>query len=137
MSEQTARRLQLSEPTCGNSISMAKNAKENAIETPTTIWISVQNTLETAVPTFLGYLPSLVGALVILFVGWLIARFVRAASKRILMVAADFAGAIIPVVLTRLGQDPATSSSIILTTVTDIAGFFAFLGIATLLMQFL
>lgn len=53
------------------------------------------------------------------------------------MVAAGFAGAIIPVILTRLGQDPATSSSIILTTVTDIAGFFAFLGIATLLMQFL
>ena len=53
------------------------------------------------------------------------------------MVAAGFAGALIPVVLTRLGQDPATSSSIILTTVTDIAGFFAFLGIATLLMQFL
>jgi magnesium transporter len=41
------------------------------------------------------------------------------------------------VILTRLGQDPATSSSIILTTVTDIAGFFAFLGIATLMMQFL
>lgn len=58
-------------------------------------------------------------------------------SMVIAMVAAGFAGAIIPVILTRLGQDPATSSSIILTTVTDIAGFFAFLGIATLLMQFL
>lgn len=53
------------------------------------------------------------------------------------MIAAGFAGAIIPVILTRMGQDPATSSSIILTTVTDIAGFFAFLGIATLMMQFL
>ncbi len=58
-------------------------------------------------------------------------------SMVLAMVAAGFAGAIIPVVLTRLGQDPATSSSIILTTVTDIAGFFAFLGIATLMMQFL
>jgi magnesium transporter len=58
-------------------------------------------------------------------------------SMVLAMVAAGFAGALIPVVLTRLGQDPATSSSIILTTVTDIAGFFAFLGIATLLMQFL
>jgi len=35
--------------------------------------------------------------------------------------------------LKRLGQDPALSSSIILTTVTDIAGFMSFLGIATLL----
>ncbi len=58
-------------------------------------------------------------------------------SMVLAMVAAGFAGAIIPIVLTRLGQDPATSSSIILTTVTDIAGFFAFLGIAALMMQFL
>lgn len=58
-------------------------------------------------------------------------------SMVLAMVAAGFAGAIIPVILTRLGQDPATSSSIVLTTVTDIAGFFAFLGIATILMSYL
>ncbi len=58
-------------------------------------------------------------------------------SMILAMVAAGFAGAVIPVILTKLGQDPATSSSIVLTTVTDIAGFFAFLGIATLMMQFL
>lgn len=49
------------------------------------------------------------------------------------MVAAGFAGAVVPIVLTKLGQDPAVASSIVLTTVTDIAGFFSFLGIATLL----
>ncbi|MAT51302.1 MAG: magnesium transporter [Porticoccaceae bacterium] len=49
------------------------------------------------------------------------------------MVIAGFAGAVVPIALVRLGQDPAQSSSIILTTVTDIAGFFAFLGIATAL----
>jgi len=49
------------------------------------------------------------------------------------MIAAGFAGALVPIILVRLGQDPAQASSIILTTVTDIAGFFAFLGIATLL----
>jgi|GEM_PF-4209030 len=40
----------------------------------------------------------------------------------------------------RFGQeslDPAQCSSIILTTVTDVTGFFSFLGIATLMMQFL
>lgn len=58
-------------------------------------------------------------------------------SMVLAMVAAGFAGALIPIALTRLGQDPATSSSIILTTVTDIAGFFSFLGIATLMLQFL
>jgi magnesium transporter len=58
-------------------------------------------------------------------------------SMVLAMVAAGFAGAVVPMVLVRLGQDPAQSSSIILTTVTDIAGFFSFLGIATVLMKFL
>ncbi len=49
------------------------------------------------------------------------------------MVAAGLAGALTPVLLRRFGQDPATSSSIILTTVTDVVGFSSFLGIATLL----
>jgi magnesium transporter len=58
---------------------------------------------------------------------------VIAMSMVIAMVAAGFSGAIIPITLRRLGQDPAQSSSIILTTVTDVVGFFSFLGIATLL----
>jgi len=49
------------------------------------------------------------------------------------MIAAGISGALVPIMLTRLGQDPATASSIILTTVTDVAGFFSFLGTATLL----
>jgi magnesium transporter len=49
------------------------------------------------------------------------------------MVAAGLSGAAIPMVLTAIRQDPAQSSSIILTTVTDVVGFFSFLGIATLL----
>jgi magnesium transporter len=48
------------------------------------------------------------------------------------MLAAGLAGALVPMLLRRFGQDPATASSIILTTVTDIVGFFSFLGIATL-----
>lgn len=49
------------------------------------------------------------------------------------MLAAGVSGAVVPIALTRMGQDPATASSIILTTVTDVAGFFSFLGTATLL----
>ena len=58
-------------------------------------------------------------------------------SMVLAMVTAGFAGAVVPIVLVRMGQDPAQSSSIILTTVTDVAGFFSFLGIATLMMRFL
>jgi magnesium transporter len=53
------------------------------------------------------------------------------------MVAAGIAGALVPLVLTRIGQDPATASSIILTTVTDVSGFLSFLGTATLLASML
>jgi magnesium transporter len=58
---------------------------------------------------------------------------VIAAAMVISMIAAGVAGALVPVILHRLGQDPATASSIILTTVTDVVGFLSFLGIATLL----
>ncbi|MCF8150709.1 MAG: magnesium transporter [Burkholderiaceae bacterium] len=54
-------------------------------------------------------------------------------SMVIAMVIAGIAGALVPIVLSRFGMDPAQSSSIVLTTVTDVAGFFSFLGIATLL----
>jgi magnesium transporter len=55
------------------------------------------------------------------------------ASMILSMIAAGTAGVLVPTTLTRFGQDPAQSSSIILTTVTDIVGFGSFLGIATVL----
>jgi magnesium transporter len=58
---------------------------------------------------------------------------VIAMSMVISMTIAGMAGALVPICLKKLGQDPAQSSSIILTTVTDIAGFLSFLGIATAL----
>ncbi len=62
---------------------------------------------------------------------------VCAMAMVISMLAAGLAGALVPVLLRRFGQDPATASSIILTTVTDITGFLSFLGIATLLASML
>jgi len=62
---------------------------------------------------------------------------VIALSMVISMVIAGVAGALTPILLNRFGQDPAQSSSIVLTTVTDVAGFMSFLGIATLLSQML
>lgn len=62
---------------------------------------------------------------------------VISAAMVISMVVAGLAGALVPIVLQRFGQDPAQSSSIILTTVTDVVGFFSFLGIATLFSSML
>ena len=53
------------------------------------------------------------------------------------MVIASISGAAIPVILTALGKDPAQSSSVILTTVTDVMGFLSFLGLATIFLSML
>lgn len=62
---------------------------------------------------------------------------VIALAMIISMTIAGIAGALVPICLKKVGQDPAQSSSIILTTITDVAGFMSFLGIATLLSRLL
>ena len=46
------------------------------------------------------------------------------------LILAGFSGAAIPLLMKKIGLDPAQSSNIILTTITDVVGFFAFLGFA-------
>jgi len=53
------------------------------------------------------------------------------------MVMAGVSGAAIPLILKAFGQDPAQSSSIVLTTITDCSSFLSFLGLATILLRFL
>jgi magnesium transporter len=48
------------------------------------------------------------------------------------LIAAALGGILIPLTLERLGVDPAVSSGPFVTTITDVVGFFSFLGIATL-----
>ena len=56
--------------------------------------------------------------------------YVIAAAMVINMVVAGLAGTGIPIILERLGVDPALASGAFVTTVTDVVGFFAFLGLA-------
>jgi magnesium transporter len=53
------------------------------------------------------------------------------------LIFAGLSGASIPLLMKRIGIDPAQSSSIVLTTVTDIMGFLAFLGFAVLFQGYL
>lgn len=50
------------------------------------------------------------------------------------LTVAGFAGIMIPLTLNKMGADPAASAGVFLTTVTDIVGFFTFLGLATLIV---
>ena len=54
-----------------------------------------------------------------------------AAAMVINLVIAAMAGASLPMILEKLGIDPALSGGVVLTTITDVVGFFAFLGLAT------
>jgi magnesium transporter len=53
------------------------------------------------------------------------------------MVVAAVVGTLVPVALKTFGIDPAIASSVIITTFTDVCGFFSFLGLSTLLIGFL
>ena len=48
------------------------------------------------------------------------------------LIIAGFAGILIPITLNRMNIDPALASGVILTTITDVCGFFSFLGLASL-----
>ncbi|MBI2572456.1 magnesium transporter [Candidatus Woesearchaeota archaeon] len=51
------------------------------------------------------------------------------------LMVAGFFGGLIPLIMKRLGKDPASSATIFITTATDVLGFFAFLGLATYLLM--
>jgi magnesium transporter len=92
------------------------------------VWVALMNGVSVAITCGLG---------VWLWSGSLSLVMVISSSMVLAMMAAGFAGAMVPMTLTRLGQDPAQSSSIVLTTITDISGFLSFLGIATLMSSHL
>ena len=59
---------------------------------------------------------------------------VIAISMIINLLSAGFFGSMVPLLLKRMDVDPAIGSTVILTTVTDIMGFFSFLGLATIIL---
>ncbi len=59
---------------------------------------------------------------------------VIALSMIINLLSAGFFGSMVPLLLKRMDIDPAIGSTVILTTVTDVVGFFSFLGLATIIL---
>jgi magnesium transporter len=85
-----------------------------------------------------GLLNSLLWASMMGLVAWLIFEpgvgMVIATALTINMTLAVGAGVFIPIVLDRLGIDPALSASMILMTITDVMGLLTFLGLATIFL---
>jgi len=66
---------------------------------------------------------------------WILAAILFTAMVFNLIIA-GVAGGLVPLVLEKLGYDPAIASSIFVTTFTDVGGFFSFLGLATLALHY-
>ncbi|MGL4960150.1 MAG: magnesium transporter [Inquilinus sp.] len=77
---------------------------------------------------------AIAGGVVWLWFGDPRLALVIGAAMIINLLAAAFSGAVIPLAMQRFGIDPAVSSAVFLTTVTDVVGFFAFLGLAALIL---
>ncbi|MGY5798777.1 magnesium transporter [Rheinheimera faecalis] len=101
--------------------------------TPQTYWTLMRK--ELSIGAINGVLWALViAAITYLWFGdWIIASVISFAIVINICVAA-FSGVVIPVWLEKMKIDPALSGSVILTTVTDVIGFFAFLGLGSLFL---
>jgi magnesium transporter len=80
-----------------------------------------------------GWALVVAGAAVLWFRSWELGGIIALAIVANL-VAAAFAGVLIPLILQRLRIDPALAGGVVLTTVTDVVGFMAFLGLGALLL---
>ncbi|HVQ78103.1 MAG TPA: magnesium transporter [Candidatus Binatia bacterium] len=72
-----------------------------------------------------------------LWKGQVLLALIVAVALVFTMLVAGVVGVVIPILLTTFRIDPAIASGVIITTFTDVFGFLSFLGLATLLIQFL
>ncbi len=102
--------------------------------------ISSEDAKETILKeVYLALMNGLIFAVVIGVIAWIwfsmpLLGVVIAASMVINIITAGFFGSLIPLLLQKADIDPAVGSSVLLTTVTDIVGFFSFLGLATIIL---
>ena len=81
----------------------------------------------------LGWAVVVAAATVIWFQSWQLGGIIALAMTLNLIVAAA-AGVLVPLTLKRIRIDPALAGGVVLTTITDVVGFLAFLGLAALLL---
>ncbi len=78
-----------------------------------------------------------VGVLGYFWVGSLAFGFVIGTAMLLNLIVATISGYLVPILLKKVGIDPALASAVFVTTVTDVLGFFFFLGLATVMLQYL
>jgi len=90
---------------------------------------------EVAVSIVNGILLSiLVGGITYLWFKEIIISILISAAMIINLISSAIAGIFIPIILRKFNQDPAIAGSVVVTTITDVIGFFSFLGLATIFL---
>ncbi len=75
---------------------------------------------------------TVIGVIAFYWFGIPLLGFVIATAMILNLVIACLSGILIPLILDKTGVDPAIASTVLLTTITDIFGFFTFLGLGTI-----
>jgi magnesium transporter len=98
-----------------------------------TAWRTLRNELGASLVN--GIINGLLVAAVVILVNhdYKIAAILAMAMVLNMLVAAFF-GTLVPLLMSKLGKDPAASATIFITTATDVLGFLAFLGLATVVL---
>ncbi len=83
-----------------------------------------------------GFINGIIVAAVVIFINhdFRLALVLAMAMVINLLVAAFF-GTLVPLIMSKLGKDPAASATIFITTATDVLGFMVFLGLATIILR--
>ncbi len=101
--------------------------------TPQSAWRAVRREIAAALMIGLIF-AAVLGAITYLWFGDPRLSLVAFIAMIVNHIFAGLAGIAVPLGLKRVGADPAVSSSVFVTTVTDVVGFFAFLGTAVLIL---
>jgi len=93
------------------------------------------NSLRDFDPALRGFaITSVLGAFAYLLYGNIQLGYVMTAAMILNLILSAIMGVMIPLILNRLGKDPAVGSSVLITAMTDSGGFFIFLGLATIVL---
>ncbi|WP_322866879.1 magnesium transporter [Aquicoccus sp. G2-2] len=115
------------------SLTVAVRAIATKDLTGSNVWRVIRR--EVLVGAVNGLIFALVmGAVGVIWFGTPVLGVVIAIAMLINLIIAGLAGTVIPVLLEKLGVDPALASGAFVTTVTDVVGFFAFLGLAAVML---
>jgi magnesium transporter len=99
-----------------------------------TMWRTLKNELGAGLVN--GIINGVIVATVVAIVNRdLVIGLILAMAMVINLIVAALFGTVVPLIMKRLGKDPASSATIFITTATDVLGFFVFLGLATLILH--